>query len=84
MLGIVTHYVVALIPSSEYLLCASLLTAALLVRFWSAGFVSKEERNLNDKTFVLVVRGVRVSLGIVIVTADRQQHRVPSRAKDCP
>lgn len=67
MLGIITHYVIEFIPSSNYLVYAITLILALLIRSWSQGFSSKADRNLADKTFILIVTIV-ISSSIIKLT----------------
>ena len=55
VLATATALIVEYIPPSKYSLYGASLTALYAVRHWAGGYTNREERDLNNKTFILVV-----------------------------
>lgn len=55
VLAAVSHLVAQYSPN-RYLSWGLSLVAIYALRVWSGGYVCREERNLNNKTWILVVR----------------------------
>ena len=49
-------FIFSKIPSSQYVIYGLGAAAIVATRKWSAGYTSKEERDLHNKTFILIVR----------------------------
>lgn len=56
VLAAATALIVDHIPSSRWLPYVSSATLVYAVRKWAGGYRSREDRDLHNKTFILVVR----------------------------
>lgn len=55
VLDVASHFVVNRLGSSRVVRALVPLASAFALRSWSSGYVCTEDRNIHNKTFVLVV-----------------------------